>query len=68
MAVSPLPGHALAVMLACRLADMKAITVRVEDDLHHQARVISVERGEPLQRVLADLLRKWVEHYGKEKG
>ena len=54
-------------MLTCRLDCMKAITVRVEDDLHRQARVISVERGEPLQRVLADLLRKWVEHYGKEK-
>lgn len=46
---------------------MKVVTVRVPDDLHRSARVLSVQRGESLNSVLIDLLRKWVEHFAEEK-
>jgi len=46
---------------------MKPLTLRLPDDLHREARLLSVQRGESLNSVLSDLLRKWVEHYRKEK-
>lgn len=46
---------------------MKTLTVRVDDDLHRRAKLLSVERDESLNSVLADLLRKWVEHFAQKE-
>jgi len=45
---------------------VKSLPVRVPEDLHRRARMLSVRRGEPLNGVLVDLLRKWVEFHEAE--
>ena len=37
--------------------------VRVPVELHSRARVLSVQRGEPLNGVLVELLRRWVDFH-----
>ena len=44
---------------------LKSLPVRVPSELHRRARLVSVQRGEPLNGVLVDLLRKWVEFHEK---
>jgi predicted HicB family RNase H-like nuclease len=46
-------------------AEMKAITIRVPAAVHHEARVLSVQRGESLNAVLSKLLERWIA-YAKE--
>ncbi len=39
--------------------DLKHIVVRVPDELHKKAKVLSAQTGEPLQQVLEKLLIEW---------
>jgi predicted transcriptional regulator len=39
---------------------MKILTVRLDDDLHKQFRLVAVERGETLQQITERLLREFV--------
>lgn len=38
----------------------KHIVVRVPDEVHKRARLLSVQTGEPLQQVLERLLAEWI--------
>jgi predicted HicB family RNase H-like nuclease len=49
------------------MTSVKALTVRLPDDLHREAKLLSVQRGESLNSVLRDLLQKWVAHYEEKK-
>lgn len=44
---------------------MKRLTIRLPDDLHKQLRLLSVERGEPIQAMAVRLL---TEELAREKG
>lgn len=45
----------------------KPITVRVPEELHQRARLLSVKRQEPLSPLIAKWLRSWVEHHEEGK-
>jgi len=52
-------------MTSEQLDVVKSLPVRLPEELHKRARMLSVSRGESLNGVLVDLLRKWVEFHEK---
>lgn len=46
---------------------LKSLPLRMPEELHTRARVLSIRRGESLNGVLVDLLRKWVEFHEQEE-
>jgi predicted HicB family RNase H-like nuclease len=44
----------------------KPLTVRVPSDLHKEARLLSVEREEPLNGLIVKWIQSWVDHHRKE--
>jgi predicted HicB family RNase H-like nuclease len=45
---------------------LKTITVRVPPDLHQEAKLLSVRKGESLNGIINAWLRTWVEHEREE--
>jgi predicted transcriptional regulator len=42
---------------------LKRIVVRLDDDLHQRLRIMSVERGKPIQHMLLNLIQREVDRY-----
>lgn len=47
---------------------MKKMTIRLDDDLHRELRLRSVERNEPVQQMLLRLLRAELKRGGRRGG
>jgi len=44
----------------------KPLTIRVPEELHREARVLSVCRGESLNSLVVKWLQTWVDHHREE--
>ena len=44
---------------------MKSITVRVEDDFHHEVKVFALTQKKTLQNLIIELLKKEIEAHKK---
>jgi len=45
----------------------KPLTVRVPEELHREARVLSVKRDEPLSGLIVKWLQAWVDHHKEDE-
>jgi predicted HicB family RNase H-like nuclease len=47
-------------MVAEQVDSLKALTVRVPEPLHRDAKLLAVQRGESLNGIMRELLESWV--------